>query len=481
MRFHRRVGVNESPALGLVEKEVFRTMERVLFVEDDDALRLTQSLYLQREGFEVVAARDRSQAREELARQTYNVVVTDLRLGKENGIDVLKDVRDLQPGTEVLVVTGYGSVDSAVAVMKEGAYDYLTKPVEPETLVRLIHKALEHQRLQREVTILRNQFATEAGLNRIVAVSQPMKEILESIEMIATCDSTVLIEGESGTGKELMAKLIHQRGHRANGPFIGINCGAMSESLLESELFGHKRGSFTGAHKDQKGLFEAADNGTLFLDEVAELSTNFQVKLLRTLQDHRIRRVGDTREIKVDVRIIAASNKDIAQLVREGHFRQDLFFRIKVIPIYLPPLRKRREDIIPLAESCLERLSNRMGRRKPTLTEAAKDKLLDYDWPGNVRELENTLERSLLFNRGKQIEIGDLTLEGCFQVPHGLSRDRPPSLIPLDEAEKRHVLSVLEHCGHNKAKAAQILGIGYNTLWRKLKKYGLSETAIRQD
>jgi two-component system response regulator HydG len=255
----------------------------------------------------------------------------------------------------------------------------------------------------------------------------------------------------------------------------------MSESLLESELFGHKRGSFTGAHKDQKGLFEAADNGTLFLDEVAELSTNFQVKLLRTLQDHRIRRVGDTREIKVDVRIIAASNKDIAQLVREGHFRQDLFFRIKVIPIYLPPLRKRREDIIPLAESCLERLSNRMGRRKPTLTEAAKDKLLDYDWPGNVRELENTLERSLLFNRGKQIEIGDLTLEGCFQVPHGLSRDRPPSLIPLDEAEKRHVLSVLEHCGHNKAKAAQILGIGYNTLWRKLKKYGLSETAIRQD
>jgi DNA-binding NtrC family response regulator len=449
-------------------------MERVLFVEDDEALRLTQSLYLQREGFDVVTARDRSQAREELARQTCHVVVTDLRLGKDHGIDVLKDVRELQPGAEVLVITGYGSVDSAVAAMKEGAYDYLTKPVEPETLVRIIHKALEHQRLQREITLLRDQFAAEAGLNRIVAMSPPMREILESIESIAGSDSTVLIEGESGTGKELMARLIHQRSRRVNGPFIGINCGAMSENLLESELFGHKRGSFTGAHKDQKGLFEAADKGTLFLDEVAELSANFQVKLLRTLQDRRIRRVGDTREIKVDVRIIAASNKDIAQLVREGQFRQDLFFRIKVIPIYLPPLRKRREDIIALAETCLERLSNRMGRRKPTLSEAAKGKLLDYDWPGNVRELENSLERSLIFNKGRQIDSGDLMLEGCFQVPRESSQDAAPGLLPLEEAEKQHVLGVLEHCAQNRAKAAKVLGIGYNTLWRKLKKYGLS-------
>jgi two-component system response regulator HydG len=283
----------------------------------------------------------------------------------------------------------------------------------------------------------------------------------------------VLIEGESGTGKELMAKLIHQQSRRAGGPFIGINCGAMSESLIESELFGHMRGSFTGAHKDQKGLFDAADKGTLFLDEVAELSMNFQVKLLRTLQEHRIRRIGDTREIKVDVRIIAASNKDIAQLVRDGHFRQDLFFRIKVLPIYLPPLRKRGEDIVPLAENFLERLSNRMGRRTPVLTEAAKAQLLDYDWPGNVRELENALERSLIFNKGKCIDTGDLMLEGCFQVPQESPGDYPPPLIPLDEAEKRHILGILEHCQQNKARAANILGIGYNTLWRKLKKYGL--------
>lgn len=448
-------------------------MERVLFVEDDDSLRLTQSLYLQREGFEVVSARNRSQAREELAKQPFHVVVTDLRLGKESGMDVLRDVRELQPGAEVLVVTGYGSVDSAVAVMKEGAYDYLTKPVEPETLVHLVHKALEHQRLQKEVTILRNQFVTQAGLDRIVAISQPMKHILESIENVAGCDSTVLIEGESGTGKELMAKLIHQRSHRAVGPFVSINCGAVSESLLERELFGHKRGSFTGAHQDQKGLFEAADKGTLFLDEIAELSTNFQVKLLRTLQDHCIRRIGDTREIKVDVRIIAATNRDIAQLIRQGDFRQDLYFRIRVIPIFLPPLRNRREDIIPLAESWLERLSNRMGRRKPTLTEAARRKLIDYDWPGNVRELENALERSLIFNKGKHIDSGDLVLEGCLEVSREHPATSSPSLIPLDQVEKQHVLSVLEHCQQNKAKAARVLGIGYNTLWRKLKKYGL--------
>ncbi|HAA05098.1 MAG TPA: Fis family transcriptional regulator [Syntrophobacteraceae bacterium] len=460
--------------MGCFDAKANETMERVLFVEDDDALRLTQSLYLQREGLEVVSVRDRTQAREELARQTFHVVVTDLRLGKESGVDVLKDVRDLHPSAEVLVITGYGSVDSAVAVMKEGAYDYLTKPVDPETLVHLIHKALEHQKLRREVNILRSQFATEAGLDRIVAVSPPMKDILGSIDSIASCDSTVLIEGESGTGKELMAKLIHQRSLRGNGPFIGINCGAMSENLLESELFGHKRGSFTGAHKDQKGLFEAADKGTLFLDEVAELSASFQVKLLRALQDHRIRRIGDTREIKVDVRIIAASNKDIAQLVREGHFRQDLFFRIKVIPIFLPPLRKRREDIIPLAESCLERLGNRMGRRKPVLTETAKGRLLDYDWPGNVRELENTLERSLIFKKDNRVDSGDLMLEGCFGPSREPSGDATPQLIPLDEVERRHVLLVLEHCGRNRAQAAKILGIGYNTLWRKLKKYGLS-------
>jgi transcriptional regulator with PAS, ATPase and Fis domain len=301
-----------------------------------------------------------------------------------------------------------------------------------------------------------------------------MRMIQETIDQVALSNATVLIEGESGTGKELTAKLIHQRSNRAAAPFLGLNCGAMSENLLESELFGHKRGSFTGAHKDQKGLFEAADGGTLFLDEVAELSSNFQVKLLRALQERSIRRVGDTREIKVDVRVIAASNKEIAQLVREGRFRKDLYFRIKVIPIYLPPLRKRQEDILPLAENFLARLSERMGRRKPELTEAAKKRLLDHDWPGNVRELENTLERALIFNKSNRVDSADLTLESNIDVPCENGPDTKSCMLPLAEMERRHILNVLTYCEHNKTRAAEILEIGYNTLWRKLKKYGIS-------
>lgn len=448
-------------------------MTRILLVEDDEALRVTQGLYLKQEGFDVVAVSDRTQARGELLRREWDVVVTDLRLGEESGIDVLRDVREIQPSTEVLVLTGYGSIDTAVAAMKEGAYDYLTKPVDPDYLVHAINKALERQTLRKQVSTLRDQFTKEAGLNGIIAVSPSMREVLRAIETVAASDATILIEGESGTGKELMAKLIHQRSGRATGPFLGINCGAMPENLLESELFGYVRGAFTGAHKDHKGLFEAANKGTLLLDEIGEVSQNFQVKLLRTLQEHTIRRVGDTREIKVDVRVIAASNQSLIQLVREGRFRQDLFFRIRVIPIYLPPLRERREDILPLAESFLERISNRMGRRKPVFTDAARQSLLKYDWPGNVRELENTLERALIFNKGNRIDTGDLLMEACLPVHQGGPAGSPgPWEQSLEEIERQHILNVLAHCEHNKSKAAAILGIGYNTLWRKLKKYG---------
>lgn len=447
-------------------------MPRVLFVEDDEALRLTQSIYLQREGFEAVTAPDRTRARQEMLRQAFDVVVTDLRLGEESGIDVVRDVRELQTGAEVVVITGFGSLETAIEAMREGAYDYLIKPLDPEHLVRILHKALERQSLCRQVSSLRDQVARDAGLNNIVAVSRSMRQVLEAVEKIAQSDAAVLIEGESGTGKELLAKLIHQRSRRAAGAFIGINCGAMPENLLESELFGHARGSFTGALKDHKGLFEAADGGTLFLDEVAEISQNFQVKLLRTLQEQTVRRVGDTREIRVDVRIIAAGNQDLAQMVREGRFRQDLFFRIKVIPIYLPPLRTRRDDIMPLAESFLARFSNRMGRRTAQLTEAARERLLLHDWPGNVREMENTLERALIFNKGDKIDTGDLTLESNLSRRNECPTDATPWQASLEEVEKRHILDVLAHCEQNKARAVEILGIGYNTLWRKLKKYG---------
>ncbi|MHC1742679.1 MAG: sigma-54-dependent transcriptional regulator [Syntrophobacteraceae bacterium] len=450
-------------------------MASVLLVEDDEALRLTQSLYLRQEGFEVRIAADRAAALQVLESSPLDLVVTDLRLGRDSGLDVLRDTRELQPSAEVLVITGYGSVDSAVQAMRDGAYDYLTKPVDPEHMVRVLLKAIERQRLRRQVTTLRDQIAKETGLNEIVAVSSLMKEVMERIVTVAQSDATVLIEGESGTGKELMARLIHARGDRAGGPFLGINCGAMPESLLESELFGHMRGSFTGAHKDQKGLFEAADGGTLFLDEIAEISSNFQVKLLRTLQEHAIRRIGDTREIQVNVRVVAASNQDLTRMVREGRFRQDLFFRVKVIPIFLPPLRQRTEDILPLAEHFLQRLSDRMGRRKPELSASAQHKLLAYGWPGNVRELENTLERALIFNKTPRIDEQDLVVESCLPASGETGDSIDTWGLSLAEAEKRHILTVLAHCRNNKMKAASILKIGYNTLWRKLKQYGQSD------
>ena len=492
---------------------------KVLFVEDDASLRLTQSLYLEQEGFRVVSAASRLEARRALQEAPFDAVVTDLRLGNGSGLDVLADVQELRPDAETVVITGYGSVESAVEAMKRGAYDYLTKPVDPELLVRILRKALERRRLRRQVDHLTQRFAEEAGLNRIVAESPAMRAIMERLDDVAASDASVLIEGESGTGKELIAKWIHQRSARSVGPFVGINCGAVPETLLETELFGHVRGAFTGAVQPKKGLFEAADGGTLFLDEIGEISAGFQVKLLRTLQEGTIRRVGSTKETPVDVRLIAASNQNIARLVHEGRFRRDLYYRINVVPIVLPPLRERREDILPLAHAVLERLSRRMGRKRPEITPAARQRLLEYPWPGNVRELENALERVLIFNRSDILDVGDLLLEGEGHVPrrdpspeevahaaihpeeHGGARPGPPgerlSLeeqaveasstamppgtladavmspdLPLAEVERRHILAVLSRCGHNKTKAAAVLGIGTNTLWRKLKKYG---------
>ncbi|SMC25341.1 two-component system, NtrC family, response regulator HydG [Desulfacinum hydrothermale DSM 13146] len=441
---------------------------RILFVEDDASLRLTQSLYLEQEGFGVVPAAGRREARRMLEDAAFDAVVTDLRLGDGDGLEVLADVREVRPEAETIVITGYGSVESAVEAMKRGAYDYLTKPVDPEDLVRVLRKALERRRLRRQVDHLARRFAEEAGLNRIVAQSPVMRRLMERMEDVAASEAPVLIQGESGTGKELMAKWIHERSRRAAGPFVALNCGAVPENLLETELFGHVRGAFTGAHQNKRGLWEAADGGTLFLDEVGEIPPAFQVKLLRTLQEGTLRRVGSVKEIQVDVRIIAASNQDIEALVREGRFRKDLYYRINVVPIHLPPLRERPEDVEPLADSILERLSRRMGRKAPRLTEAARRRLSHYPWPGNVRELENTLERVLIFTKKDRIDAEDLHLQTSGTAP-GCEED--DWNVPLKEVERRHILRVLARCGHNKTRAAAVLGIGTNTLWRKLKKY----------
>ncbi len=449
------------------------SVNHILLVEDDESLRLTQALYLEREGFQVTAVGRGEEALRRIATDQYQAVVTDLRLDEIDGLEILSAVKERSPETEVILITGFGSVNTAVEAMKAGAYDYLTKPVDPDDLVLTLKKAVERQQLRRQVAYLQKEVAQQAGIGYIVAVSPEMQRIMTLIQQVAQNDATVLVEGESGTGKELMARYIHHSGRRANGPFVAINCGALPENLLESELFGHVKGAFTGAIKDKKGLFEVADGGTLFLDEIGETSPSFQVKLLRVLQDGTFRRVGGTTEHRVNVRIIAASNKDLASLVQKGHFRRDLYYRLKVIPIYLPPLRKRVADIKPLAENFVFHYANHMGRRQISLSAEAIDRLQAHTWPGNVRELENAIERALIFCQGQEIQASDLPLEACTPPVEEFESLELSSDMSLETIEQAHIRRVLEHCQWNRSRAARELGIGYNTLWRKMKKYAI--------
>ncbi|MBW2071413.1 MAG: sigma-54-dependent Fis family transcriptional regulator [Deltaproteobacteria bacterium] len=431
-------------------------------------------MYLQRQGFEVTAVPSGTEAMHLVRTRNYQVVVTDLRLGKVDGLQILRSVKKRTPETEVILITGFGSVDTAVQAMKVGAYDYLTKPVDPEDLVLTLKKALERRRLRRQVAVLQREVLREAGLSHIVAESEEMRRVMTSSRRVAGNDATVLLEGESGTGKELIAKYIHHNSGRASGPFIAVNCGALTENLLESELFGHVKGSFTGAVADKKGLFQAADGGTLFLDEIGETSPTFQVKLLRVLQDSCVRPVGGTTEYRVDVRIIAASNKDLEKLVEQGRFRQDLYYRLKVVPIYLPPLRHRPVDIRPLAEHFISRYADRMGRNRPHLSRQALGKMQAYSWPGNVRELENTIERTLIFLQDREIRADDLPLETAHSTTPAPGEEERGADLTLKDVEKRHIKRVLELCEWNQRQAARTLGIGYNTLWRKMKRYRIA-------
>ena len=445
----------------------------ILLVEDDDSLRLTQAMYLEREGFQVTAVGSGAEALRRIATDQYQAVVTDLRLDEIDGLEVLAAVKDKSAETEVILITGFGSVDTAVEAMKAGAYDYLTKPVDPDDLVITLKKAFERLRLRRQVAYLQQEVAQQAGIGQIVAASSEMKQIMTLTQQVAQNDATVLIEGESGTGKELMARYIHHSGLRGGGPFVAINCGALPENLLESELFGHVKGAFTGAVKDKKGLFEAADGGTLLLDEIGETTPTFQVKLLRVLEDGTFRRVGGTTELRADVRIIAASNKDLGRLVQKGDFRRDLYYRLKVIPLYLPPLRKRAADIKPLAEHFVSYYISHMGRRQMSLSAEAIDRLKAHTWPGNVRELENAIERALIFCQGEEIRADDLPLEVCTPPIGEFDSSEIAGDMSLETMEQAHLRRVLEYCQWNRSRAARELGIGYNTLWRKMKRYGI--------
>jgi len=445
----------------------------ILLVDDEASARATMALLLRKRGHLVSEAADVGAAVKALADAVFEVVVTDLRMPDGDGLDVLRAAKAHCPDADVILLTAYAGWESAKEAIQLGAFDYFEKGREPDELLHRIDRAVADKALRRENENLRAQVRERFGLPGLIASSAEMAQVLDLVGRVAPTDATVLIHGESGTGKEVVAKALHHASRRAGARFVAINCGALPEALLESEIFGHVKGAFTGAGANKKGLYEEAHGGTLFLDEIGEMAPGLQVKLLRALQSGEVRPVGSTRAITVDARVVAATNRDLEPMIRQGSFREDLFYRLNVIPIALPPLRERREDIPLLAEHFLARFGQRQGRVL-RLSAGAMERLLRYAWPGNVRELENAMERTAILTRSETIEPGDLP-------PHvgaGLALGPAPGLAAeqtLAEAERAHIVQILERYGWNHMRAAEALGIGRTTLWRKLKEFEIEK------
>ncbi len=446
----------------------------ILVVDDDFETRELLREVLGETGYHVVTSGSGEEALEIGRQECFDVILSDMRLGPNlNGLDVLRAYRSIQPESEVILITAFGTMETAIEAVKAGAFDYLSKPLQIDEVLLHVQRALENRRLVRENRSLKQQLGSQVQLGSLVGRSRQMLEIYKKIAMVADSRSTVLIYGESGTGKELVAKAIHYNGPRADQLFFAVNCGALTESLLESELFGHVRGSFTGAVENKRGIFEEANAGTVFLDEVGEMSPALQVKLLRTIEEQEVRRVGSNQVVRVDVRVIAATNRDLTELVDQGKFRQDLYYRLRVIEIDLPPLRHRVEDISLLVEHFLKKLARERGRTF-SVSPRALATLTSYAWPGNVRELENALEAAAALNRSGVITAEDLPpklrVEGKTPDQRG---DICSDLPSLDELEKRYVAHVLKVAGDNKVRTAEILGINRKTLYRKVEKFKL--------
>ncbi|MEJ5211231.1 MAG: sigma-54 dependent transcriptional regulator [Burkholderiales bacterium] len=446
------------------------TAARLLIV-DDEAIALDNLRHvMERQGYQVTAVGSGAEAVTCLEREPFDVVLTDLRMEGVDGMEVLKQSRLLQPEAEVIVITGYATAESAVQALKHGAFYYIAKPFRLDEVRKVVAEAVEKVRLRRENEALQRELAHYRADDGIVTQDEAMQRLLELARRIAPTDCSVLITGESGTGKELLAKYIHRHSARAHGPYLAINCGAFSEQLLENELFGHEKGAFTGATTLKKGLVEVSDGGTLFLDEVTEMPPAMQVKLLRVLQEGEVLRVGGTRPVKCDVRVIAASNRDVQDAVREGRFREDLLFRLNVVNLHIPPLRERRGDIPLLVRHFLNRFAARMKRPVREISAEALAALADYPFPGNVRELENLVERGVAMARGELIELADLP-ESLRRAPLQRPVEHGERLPTLAEQERAYVRYVLERVDGNQSAAAQILGINRASLWRKLKAW----------
>lgn len=447
----------------------------ILVVDDDSAHRTMLRTLLHGWGYEISEADDGATAVEKVRQQGFDLVLMDIRMIKVSGLEALNEIKAFNPAIPVIIMTAYSSVETALQALKSGAYDYLTKPLDFDELRLTMERAMDHTRLREENRLLRESLGSHFDRRNIIGRSPAMVKLLETVEQVAPTEATVLIRGESGTGKEVIAGAIHFNSERKDGPFIKMNCAAITETLLESELFGHERGAFTGAYKRKEGRFIQAHRGSIFLDEISEMSLAMQVKLLRVLQEREITRVGGEEVIRVDVRIIAATNKDLLREITVGRFREDLYYRLDVVTLTVPPLRERREDIPLLAQSFLKFFTEKNRKPLKGFSPQAMDGLIRHDWPGNVRELMNAIERGVVLSRSDYLSEEDLPLifPSDATVPKEVEGyPGQPAALPLEEVEKAAILGALESAGGNKSEAARRLGITRRTLHKKLKSYG---------
>jgi DNA-binding NtrC family response regulator len=453
------------------------TKGRILVVDDDPSLRRVLQVQLEQQGYEVAVAASAQQTLSVLELRPFDLVITDLKMPGLCGLELLKHARSKYPQTIVIMLTAFGTVDTAVEAMKAGAYDYLTKPVHPDEMSVVVRHALEHVHLVEQVRTLRISLNQKYGFENILGGSDVLLEVLDMAARAARSNSTVLIRGETGTGKELLARAIHFNSSRSNNPLVTINCGAIPKDLLESELFGHRRGAFTGAVADKKGRIELADGGTLFLDEIAEMSPDLQVKLLRLIQGGEIEKIGSEVKTRVDVRILAASHRDLQAMIEDGTFREDLYYRLAVIPLVMPPLRERPEDIPDLVQHFFRKSQEKNKRPELVMSASLLPYFVRYRWPGNVRELENILERIVVLARGGDITIEDLP-QFLRQEKAGvdaLEIDLPPQGISLEAIEKELILRALHRCDWNQTRAARYLDLSRKTLIYRIEKYGIQK------
>jgi DNA-binding NtrC family response regulator len=446
-----------------------KTHWQILVVDDEEVMCESLAAWLREDGYLVDTAASGREAIDKARERDYAIYFIDLKMpGGMDGIETMMQIRRLHADASIIIITAYATVDTAITAMKEGAQEYIVKPCNPEEISLLVSRIVKVKNLQRENTILRKKLSRQYCFQDIISKNSRMREILSLAGQVASLRSTVLIQGESGTGKELVARAIHNSGDRAARPFVAVSCAALAETLLESELFGYEKGAFTGAAERKPGKFELADGGTIFLDEIGDISPKLQVDLLRVLQDRAFYRVGGSEELKVDVRVIAATHVDLRQAVADGKFREDLFYRLNVIEIRIPPLRDRREDIPLLARHFLERLSHELGKDVGDLSEGALKLLIDYNWPGNVRELENAVERALVTCRGRMLTEEDF----AFLAGNGAGKSwTVPAGMNLQDMERQAIVATLERTGGNIKESASILGIDRSTLYEKIKRY----------